>query len=87
MNEKRVATTNPRLFFLNTASVEYVDYMGFYDDGTFEKMIGVIDRFYSSPDNKFCNPASLAYLGYLEFKGEDITKLLKELQVYSEMGS
>ena len=53
----------------------------------FEKMIGVIDRFYSNPDNKFCNPASLAYLGYLESKGEDITKLLRELQVYSEAGS
>lgn len=67
--------------------MEYTDYMEFYNDGNFEKMIGVIDRFYSNPDNKFCNPASLAYLGYLESKGEDITKLLRELQVYSEAGS
>lgn len=67
--------------------MEYTDYMEFYNDGNCEKMIGVIDRFYSNPDNKFCNPASLAYLGYLESKGEDITKLLRELQVYSEAGS
>ena len=67
--------------------VEYADYLEFYNDKNFEKMIGVIDRFYSNPDNKFCNPASLAYLGYLESKGEDITKLLRELQVYSEAGS
>ena len=67
--------------------MEYADYTEFYNDGNFEKMVGVIDRFYSSPDNKLCNPASLAYLGYLESKGEDITQLLRELQTYSEAGS
>ena len=64
----------------------YVEYMASYDEDMLTTMIESIDRFYSSPANKFCNPASFAYLSYLESKGEDITKLLRNLQVYSEFG-
>lgn len=53
--------------------------MASYDEDMLITMIESVDRFYSSPANKFCNPTSLAYLSYLESKGEDMTKFLRNL--------
>jgi len=63
-------------------------YISFYDEDedSIYAIIGSINGFYSDPDNKYCNPAGLAFIGYLQLQGKDISKELTQLRWYAESG-
>ena len=64
-------------------------YASFYgeDKDNVNAIIGSIDGFYSDPDNKYCNPAGLAFISYLHLQGKDISKELIRLRYYAEVGT
>ena len=64
-------------------------YVSFYDEDedSVDAIIGSINGFYSDPDNKYCNPAGLAFIGYLQLQGKDISKELTRLRWYAEVGT
>ena len=64
-------------------------YASFYgeDEDNVNVIIGSINGFYSDPDNKYCNPAGLAFIGYLQLQGKDISKELTRLRYYGEFGT
>ena len=64
-------------------------YVSFYDEDedSLDAIIGSINGFYSDPDNKYCNPAGLAFIGYLQLQGKDISKELTRLRWYAEVGT
>ena len=63
-------------------------YISFYnEEDNIDAIIGSINSFYSDPKNKYCNPASLAFLCYLQLQGKDISKELDRLRYYAEVGT
>ena len=72
--------------FITEFTALYIEYISFYEnEEAGYKIIEDINRLYTDPDNRYCNPASLAYLSWLESEGKDITKLLQRLRIYSEL--
>ena len=57
-------------------------YASFYgeDEDNIDNIIGSINGFYSDSDNKYCNPAGLAFISYLQLQGKDISKELIRLR-------
>lgn len=64
-------------------------YASFYgeDEDNIYNIIGSINGFYSDSDNKYCNPAGLAFISYLQLEGKDISKELIRLRYYAEVGT
>ena len=58
-------------------------YVSFYgeDMDNFTIIVDSINGFYSDPNNKYCSPSGLAFLGYLQLQGKDISKELVRFKI------
>lgn len=66
---------------------DITEYLLFYgEEDNIDAIIGSINGFYSDPKNGQINPACLAFLSYLQLRGQDISKELDRLRYYAEVG-